>query len=77
MVMRASGVGMGVGLYSRPWRGVGVVAIPEVRLNTMRHVESVCEVPPATGVLRLLVLSMVVGAIIERCCVAAKVEVTR
>jgi len=51
MVARASGLGMGVGRVSRPRRGVGVLAMPDARLDTTRRFESVCEVPPGAGVL--------------------------
>jgi len=68
---------MGVGRFSRPWRGVGVLAMPDARLDTMRCVESVCEVPPGAGVLRLLVPGMAVAEIIDHRCVADGVTVTR
>jgi len=41
MIVRASGFGMGVGRFSRPLRGVGVVAITDAGLDTTRRVESV------------------------------------
>jgi hypothetical protein len=74
---RASGVGMAVGKYSRLQRGVGVLAMPDARLDTTRGVESVGEISPGAGVLRLIVPGMVVGVIIERRCVPDGVEVTR
>jgi len=77
MVARASGVGMRVGRFSRRRRGVRVLGMLDVRLNTTRRIESVCEVPPGAGVLRLLVPRIVVGVIIDRRCVADGVEVTR
>jgi hypothetical protein len=77
MVARASGLGMGVARFSRPRRGVGVLAMPDARLDTTRRVESVCEVPPGAGVLRLLLPGMAVGVIIDRRCVADGVTVTR
>ena len=77
MVVRASGMGMGVGKDSRRWRGVGVLAMPDARLDTTRRVESVCEVPPAVSVLQLLVHSMAVGVFIDCRCVADRMEVTR
>jgi hypothetical protein len=77
MVTRASGFGMGVGRFSRLQRGVGVLAMPDARLDTTRHVESVCEVPPGAGVLRLLVPGIVVGVMIDEGCVADRVTVTR
>jgi len=77
MIARASGFGMGVGRFSRPLRGVGVLAMPDVGLDTTRHVESVCVIPLGAGVLRLLVPGVPVGVIIDRRCVADGVEVTR
>jgi len=77
MIMRASGFGMGVGRFSRPLRGVGVLAMPDAGLDTMRRVESVCIVPLGAAVLRLLVPGVAVGEIIDRRCVAGRVEVTR
>jgi len=67
---------MGVGRFSRPLRGVGVLAMPDAGLDTTRHVESVCVIPLGGGVLRLLVPGMAVGVIIDRRCVADGVEVT-
>jgi len=69
MIAWASGLGVGVGRFSRPLRGVGVLVMPDARLDTMRRVESVCEVPPGAGVLRLLVPGVAVGVIIDRRCV--------
>jgi len=77
MIARASGFGMGVGRISRQLRGVGVLAMPDAGLNTMRRVEPVCVIPLGAGVLRLLVPGMAVGVIIDRHCVADGVEVTR
>ena len=37
MVARASGSGMGVCRVSRPQKGVGVLAMLDVRPDTMRH----------------------------------------
>jgi hypothetical protein len=48
--------------------------MPDARLDTTRNVASVCEVPPAAGVLPLLVPGMAVGVIIDRHCVADGVE---
>jgi len=77
MIARASGFGMGVGRFSRPLRGVGVLAMPDARLDTTRRVESVCMVPLGAGVLRLLEPGVAVGEMIDSCCVADGVEVTR
>jgi hypothetical protein len=54
-----------------------VLPIPDARLDTTRRVESVCVVPPGAGVLRLFIPGMVVCVIIDRCCVAGGVTVTR
>jgi hypothetical protein len=75
MVARASGLGMRAGRFSRPQRGVGVLPMSDERLNTMRGDESVCEVPPGAGVLRLLVPGMAVVVIFDRRCVADGVTV--
>jgi hypothetical protein len=45
-------------------------------LDTTRHVESVCIVLLAAGVLQLLVPGVGVGVIIDRRCVADGVQVT-
>ena len=75
MIVRASVRGMGVDRFSRPLRGVGVTAMLDAGLDTTGRVESVCEVPLSTGVLRLLVPGMVVGVLIDSRCVADGVEV--
>jgi len=77
MIAQASGFGMGVSRISRPLGGVGVLAMPDVGLDTTRRVESVCMVPLGAGVLWLLVPGMEVGVIIDRRSVANRVEVTR
>ena len=77
MIVLASGFGIGVGRFSRPLRGVGVIAMPDAGLDTTRRVESVCVIPLGAGVLRLLVPGVAVGVIIDRRCVADGVEVTR
>jgi hypothetical protein len=76
MVAWVSGLGMGVGRISGPRRGVGVLTMPDAKLDTTQCVESVCKVTLGTGVLRLLVPGMVVGVIIDRRCVADGVTVT-
>jgi hypothetical protein len=73
MIAWASGLGMGVGRFSRPQRGVGVITMPDAGLDTTRRVE----VPPGAGVLRLHVPGVAVGVFIECRCVADEVEVTR
>jgi hypothetical protein len=75
MIARASGLGMGVGRFSRPLRGVGVLAMPGAGLDTTRRVESGCVIPLGAGVLRLLVTRMAVGVIIDHHCVWDGVEV--
>ena len=77
MITWASGLGVGEGRFSGPQSGVGVLAMPDAGLDTMRRVESVCMVPLGAGVLRLLVPGVAVGVIIDRRCVADGVEVTR
>jgi len=72
MISRASGLGMGVGRFSRPWRAVGVITMPDAGLYTTRR----AEVPPGAGVLRLLVPGMAIGVFIDRRCVEDGVEVT-
>ena len=77
MIARASGSGMGVGRFSRRLRGVGVLAMSDARLDTIRRVEFASEVPPGAGVLLLLVPSAAVAIFIDRRCVADVVEVMR
>jgi hypothetical protein len=76
MITRPSGFGMGVGSVLRPLKGVGVLAMPDAGLDTMRRVESVCMVPLGAGVLRLLEPGVPVGVINDSGCVADRVEVT-
>jgi hypothetical protein len=71
--MRASWFRMGVRRSSRPLWGVGVIAMPNVRLDTTRCVH----VPPGAGVVWLLVTSLAVGVFIDCHWVADRVEVTR
>jgi len=73
MIPRASGLRMGVDRFSRPLRGVGVIAMPNAGLDTTRR----AEVPLGAGVLRLLVTGVAVGEIIDHRCVADGVDVTR
>ena len=77
MIAQASGIGMGVGRFSRQLRGVGVLAMPDAGLDTTRRVESVSAIPLGACVLLLLVPGVEVGAIIDCRCVADGVEVTR
>jgi len=55
MVEQASGLRMTLGRVSRPLRGVGLLAMPDGGLDISQHIESVCKVPPGTGVLQLVV----------------------
>jgi len=75
MIALASGFGMGVGRFSRPLRGVGVLGMPYSALDTTRYVESLCEVLPGAGGLRLIVPSVVAVEVhIDHRCVADGVE---
>jgi hypothetical protein len=76
MIARTSGFGMGLGSFSRPLKREGVLRMPDARLDTMGHVESLCVIPLGAGVLRLLGLGVAVGEIIDHRCVADRVEVT-
>jgi hypothetical protein len=77
MIARASGLGIGVGRFSRLLRGVGVLAMQDAGLHTTRRIESVCKVHPGAGVLQLLVTGVAVGVFIGRRSVADRVEATR
>ena len=72
MIAQAHGLGMEVGRFSRPLKGVGVIAMPDEGMNTMQYIEA----PLGAGELRLLVPGLAVGVFIHRCCVADGVEVT-
>jgi len=74
MIAQASGLGMGVGRFSRPLRGVGVLAMPDAGRDTTRRIGSVCEVPPGAGLLRLLGPGVANGVFIDCHCVAGGVE---
>jgi hypothetical protein len=76
MIAQASGLGMGVGRFSRLLRGVGVLAMPDAGLDTTRPVESACKVPPSAGVLRLFLTGVAFGVFIDRRSVADGVEAT-
>jgi len=77
MIAWASGFGMGVGRFSRPLGGVGVLAMPDEGLDATWRVESACMVPLGAGVLWLFVPGVAVGLIIDYRCVVDGVEVTR
>ena len=49
MIARAARSGMGVGSFSRPLRGVGGLAMPDMWVDTTRRIGSVCVVPPGPG----------------------------
>jgi hypothetical protein len=66
---------MGVGRFSSPLKGVGVLAMPDAELDTTRRIESVFVIPLGAGVFRLLDASVEVGVIIDRRCVGDRVEV--
>jgi hypothetical protein len=72
MIVWASGLGMGVGRFSRLRRGVGVITMLDTGLDTTRRVE----VPPDAGVLRMLVPDMAVEDLIDCRCLVDGVEVT-
>jgi hypothetical protein len=76
MIVRASRCGMWVGRFSRPLRGVGVLAMPDAGLGTTQRVECVYMVPLGAGVLRLLVPGVAVRVIIDGHCAGDGVEVT-
>jgi len=67
MIALAFRLGMGVGRISRLLRGVGVLAMLDAGLDTMRCIESVCDVPPRAGVVRLHVPGVAVG-VFNDCC---------
>jgi hypothetical protein len=67
---------MGVGRFSKPLRGVGVLSMPDAGLDTTRRVESVCKVPAGAGVPCLLANSVALGVFIDRHSVVAGVEPT-
>jgi hypothetical protein len=76
MIAQPSGLGTGVGRFSKPLRGAEVFAIRDAVLGTTRHFESVCKVPQGRGVLQLLVPGVAVGVFIDFRSVTDGVEVT-
>ena len=60
MIARASKLGMVEGRFSKPLRGVGLLAMLDAGMDTMRHIESVCTVTTVAGVLRMLVHAVAV-----------------
>jgi hypothetical protein len=77
MVAQAAGVGMGAGRFSNLWRGLGLQAMPDVRLHTTQLIESVCEVPLGAGVLQMSIPRRVVGVVMHSNWVADGVIVKR
>jgi hypothetical protein len=69
----ASGLGMGVGRFSRTQRGVGVITMRNAGLDTMRCVE----IPRGAGVLRLVVPGVPHRVFVDCRCEADRVEVPR
>jgi hypothetical protein len=72
MIAWASGFTIGVGRFSRPLRGVGVIAMWDAGLDSTRCVE----VPLGAGVLSLFAPGVGVEVSIDHQCVADRVEVT-
>jgi hypothetical protein len=64
---------MGVGRISMPLRGVGVIAMPDSELDTTQRIK----VSLGASLLRQLVPSVALGAIIERPSEADMVQVKR
>jgi len=59
IIARATGFGMGVRTLSRPLGWVGVLPMLDAALDITRRIESVCEVHPGAGGIRLLVFRFV------------------
>jgi len=72
MIARASGIGMGVGRFSRLLREVGVLAMLDVGRDKMRRIQSVCADAAGAGV---LVPGIAVGVLIDHHCVVDGVKV--
>jgi len=51
MMAWASALGMGVSRFSRPLRGVEVLAMPDAGLDTTRRIDCFCKVLQGAGVL--------------------------
>jgi hypothetical protein len=73
--MQASAFGLGVDMFCRPLREVGLLVMPDAGLDATRCVESICEVSQAAGVLWLRVLGMAVRVFINPPSVAHRVQV--
>jgi hypothetical protein len=65
MIMQSSWLRMGVGRYSSPQRGVGVLATVDAGHNTTWHVHSISNVPPWAGVLWPILPGVAVGVYID------------
>jgi hypothetical protein len=57
---------MGVGNFSSPLRGVGVLPTPDAGLDTTCHIETICEVPLGACVLQLRIYCAAGGVFIVR-----------
>jgi hypothetical protein len=76
IIARASGLGMEAGMFSHPLRGEELLPMLDAGLDTMRRVESACEVPPGAGVRGLLALGVAVGVHIDSGWVVDGVDAT-
>jgi hypothetical protein len=63
-------------MFSQPLRGEELLPILDAGLDTMRRVESSCEVPPGAGVRGLLALGVAVGVHIDCSWVVDGVDAT-
>jgi len=77
MIRWVSASRLGVGRFSRPLRGVGVLAIPYAGQDTTRRVESVCKISLGAAVPQLLVPGLVVRVFIDRRSIADGVKANR
>jgi hypothetical protein len=73
MIAQASGLGMAVGRFSKPLRGVQVITMQDAGVHTTRRVQF----SPGGGGIRLLDPGVADGVFIDRRCVADGAEVTR
>jgi hypothetical protein len=71
-----SGFGIAVGRLSRPVRGVGLLAMADAGLDTLRRIASVQMVSLGTVVLQLRMPRVAVGVIIARRCLPDGAEFT-
>jgi len=75
MIAQTTESEMGVDRVSRPRRDVEVLAMPDTGLDTTWRIESVCNILLGASVLQLLLPGMAVGVLIDRHCVADRMEV--